>query len=166
MFDSAAAMEEFALWQAFDDALDTYCFLPEEDVEAEYVDLLLNPERFTGYRGISAHRIWHSIYLENCFRLVSFNFLSILLLVIAWETYRQLTVWFLDMIDKLGSHYFHNLMLLLLSMTLFVKIWANMATLKILSFLTHRPTYLPNTWSDTKPLVLTTTQPRRPWAFP
>uniref|UniRef100_A0A1B6FD23 Uncharacterized protein n=1 Tax=Cuerna arida TaxID=1464854 RepID=A0A1B6FD23_9HEMI len=65
---SAATMEEFALWQAFDDALDTYCFLPEEDGEAEYVDLLLNPERYTGYRGNSAQRIWHSIYKENCFR--------------------------------------------------------------------------------------------------
>lgn len=69
-FDSAATMEEFALWQAFDDAMDTHCFLPAEDAESEYVDLLLNPERFTGYRGNSAHRIWQSIYLENCFRLV------------------------------------------------------------------------------------------------
>lgn len=34
---------------------------------AEYVDLLLNPERFTGYKGESAHRVWRSIYLENCF---------------------------------------------------------------------------------------------------
>lgn len=33
-----------------------------------YVDLLLNPERFTGYSGDSAHRIWNSIYQENCFR--------------------------------------------------------------------------------------------------
>lgn len=65
---SAATMEGFAVWEAFDDALDTYCFLPEEDTEAEYVDLLLNPERYTGYRGKSANRIWHTIYLENCFR--------------------------------------------------------------------------------------------------
>jgi ERO1-like protein alpha len=40
----------------------------EEDKGAEYVDLLLNPERYTGYKGRSAHRIWNSIYLENCFR--------------------------------------------------------------------------------------------------
>ena len=33
-----------------------------------YVDLLLNPERFTGYSGASAHRLWNSIYKENCFR--------------------------------------------------------------------------------------------------
>jgi hypothetical protein len=27
----------------------------------------LNPERFTGYAGISAHRVWRAIYEENCF---------------------------------------------------------------------------------------------------
>lgn len=32
------------------------------------MDLTLNPERYTGYKGRSAHRIWHSIYKENCFR--------------------------------------------------------------------------------------------------
>ena len=32
-----------------------------------YVDLLANPERFTGYVGDSPHRIWEAIYLENCF---------------------------------------------------------------------------------------------------
>jgi ER oxidoreductin 1 (ERO1) len=35
--------------------------------EGEYVDLSLNPERFTGYGGISAHRVWSAIYEENCF---------------------------------------------------------------------------------------------------
>ncbi|XP_075228029.1 endoplasmic reticulum oxidoreductin-1-like protein isoform X3 [Lycorma delicatula] len=64
---SAAAYEEFALWQAYDDAQDNFCLLPDEDGAAEYVDLLLNPERYTGYRGKSAHRIWRSIYRENCF---------------------------------------------------------------------------------------------------
>ena len=66
--DSAAAYEEFALWQAHDDAQDNFCTLPDEDSAAEYVDLLLNPERYTGYKGKSAHRIWRSIYMENCFR--------------------------------------------------------------------------------------------------
>jgi ERO1-like protein alpha len=32
-----------------------------------YVNLNLNPERFTGYSGASAWRVWKSIYLENCF---------------------------------------------------------------------------------------------------
>mmetsp|Transcript_2704 Transcript_2704/g.3708 ORF Transcript_2704/g.3708 Transcript_2704/m.3708 type:complete len:476 (+) Transcript_2704:517-1944(+) len=32
-----------------------------------YVNLLQNPERFTGYAGPSAHRVWHAIQEENCF---------------------------------------------------------------------------------------------------
>lgn len=32
-----------------------------------YVDLIENPERFTGYSGPSANRVWQSIYQENCF---------------------------------------------------------------------------------------------------
>ncbi|XP_014290880.1 ero1-like protein isoform X1 [Halyomorpha halys] len=65
---SAKAYEEFALWQAYDDAQDNFCTLPDDDGDAQYVDLSLNPERYTGYRGPSAHRIWRSIYMENCFR--------------------------------------------------------------------------------------------------
>lgn len=38
-----------------------------DDHDSEYVDLLLNPERFTGYSGESANRIWRAIYEENCF---------------------------------------------------------------------------------------------------
>jgi ERO1-like protein beta len=37
--------------------------------EGEYVDLSVNPEVFTGYDGDSAHRVWRSIYDENCFGL-------------------------------------------------------------------------------------------------
>lgn len=65
---SAAAMEDFALWQAHDDLQDMYCTLPDDDGEAEYVDLSLNPERYTGYKGASANRVWNTIYMENCFR--------------------------------------------------------------------------------------------------
>jgi ERO1-like protein beta len=36
-------------------------------LEGDYVDLSLNPERFTGYAGPSAHRVWKAIYEENCF---------------------------------------------------------------------------------------------------
>ena len=32
-----------------------------------YLDLTKNPERFTGYGGYNATRIWHAIYMENCF---------------------------------------------------------------------------------------------------
>lgn len=38
-------------------------------VDGDYVDLTLNPERFTGYIGPSAHRVWSAIYSENCFGL-------------------------------------------------------------------------------------------------
>ncbi|XP_015511150.1 ero1-like protein [Neodiprion pinetum] len=58
--------EEFEMWQKHDDAVDNFCV--SETSPGEYVDLLLNPERYTGYRGPSAHRIWRSIYMENCFR--------------------------------------------------------------------------------------------------
>lgn len=42
--------------------------LDEESPDSQYVDLLLNPERFTGYRGPEAWQIWDSIYEENCFK--------------------------------------------------------------------------------------------------
>ncbi|KAI8886111.1 endoplasmic reticulum oxidoreductin 1 [Backusella circina FSU 941] len=35
-----------------------------------YIDLLENPERFTGYAGPSSARVWKSIYEENCFDIV------------------------------------------------------------------------------------------------
>ncbi|KAK0170198.1 hypothetical protein PV328_010787 [Microctonus aethiopoides] len=63
---SSENYKEFERWQRYDDAQDNFCV--EETNIGEYVDLLLNPERFTGYKGASAHRIWRSIYLENCFR--------------------------------------------------------------------------------------------------
>ncbi|KAJ3130069.1 hypothetical protein HK098_006781, partial [Nowakowskiella sp. JEL0407] len=46
--------------------------LPEDEFSTEgvYVNLNKNPERFTGYSGDSANRIWASIYNENCFDLV------------------------------------------------------------------------------------------------
>ncbi|XP_014204852.1 ero1-like protein [Copidosoma floridanum] len=56
----------FQRWQKHDDAQDSFCI--KETDAGEYVNLLLNPERYTGYRGSSAHRIWRSIYMENCFR--------------------------------------------------------------------------------------------------
>nr|CAH7741415.1 unnamed protein product [Callosobruchus chinensis] len=65
---SEEAQKELVKWDAYDDALDNFCDIDENDEEADYVDLLLNPERFTGYAGPSAHKIWQSIYLENCFR--------------------------------------------------------------------------------------------------
>jgi ERO1-like protein alpha len=34
--------------------------------EMTYVNLQLNPERYTGYTGPSARRIWDAVYSENC----------------------------------------------------------------------------------------------------
>lgn len=38
-----------------------------DDHDLKYVDLLINPERYTGYSGEAAHRVWRAIYEENCF---------------------------------------------------------------------------------------------------
>lgn len=40
--------------------------------EGVYVDLIENPERFTGYAGPSSSRVWKAIYEENCFAPVPF----------------------------------------------------------------------------------------------
>uniref|UniRef100_A0A7N6A4I7 Endoplasmic reticulum oxidoreductase beta n=1 Tax=Anabas testudineus TaxID=64144 RepID=A0A7N6A4I7_ANATE len=64
-----SSKEAFADWARHDDAQDHFCELDDEtSPDAEYVDLLLNPERFTGYKGPSAWRVWNSIYEENCFK--------------------------------------------------------------------------------------------------
>ncbi|XP_070161786.1 ero1-like protein isoform X2 [Polyergus mexicanus] len=63
---SSENYKEFERWQRHDDAQDNFCV--KESSQGEYVDLLLNPERYTGYKGVSARRIWRSIYMENCFR--------------------------------------------------------------------------------------------------
>lgn len=61
------ALHGFEVWADFDEQQENFCILDDHQDGAEYVDLLLNPEKYTGYRGYSAHRIWRSIYLENCF---------------------------------------------------------------------------------------------------
>ncbi|TKA23062.1 hypothetical protein B0A50_07379 [Salinomyces thailandicus] len=55
----------------YDDECDDrdYCVPDDESASAkgDYVSLVNNPERFTGYAGEAAHRIWEAIYRENCF---------------------------------------------------------------------------------------------------
>ncbi|KAG9966926.1 endoplasmic oxidoreductin, partial [Aureobasidium melanogenum] len=55
----------------YDDECDErdYCVPEDESASAkgDYVSLLDNPERFTGYSGEGAHQIWEAIYRENCF---------------------------------------------------------------------------------------------------
>ena len=66
---SAATKEVLQNWTKYDDAQETFCELDDDSAsECDYVDLLLNPERYTGYKGASPHRIWNSIYDENCFK--------------------------------------------------------------------------------------------------
>ncbi|GER48902.1 endoplasmic oxidoreductin-1 [Striga asiatica] len=42
-----------------------------DNAEMTYVNLQLNPERYTGYTGPSARRIWDAVYLENCLKYPS-----------------------------------------------------------------------------------------------
>jgi ERO1-like protein alpha len=39
----------------------------EEEEQYQYINLLANPERYTGYKGEHAHRIWAAIYGQSCF---------------------------------------------------------------------------------------------------
>ncbi|KAM7355313.1 endoplasmic reticulum oxidoreductin-1-like protein [Cochliomyia hominivorax] len=64
---SDQAHKEFELWAKHDEAEEDFCIVDDNQEGAQYVDLLINPERYTGYKGDSAHRVWNSIYLENCF---------------------------------------------------------------------------------------------------
>ncbi|KAF2634944.1 endoplasmic oxidoreductin [Massarina eburnea CBS 473.64] len=55
----------------YDDECDDrdYC-VPEDQsatAKGDYVSLVENPERFTGYSGVGAQQVWESIYRENCF---------------------------------------------------------------------------------------------------
>ncbi|KAF8315970.1 hypothetical protein F5887DRAFT_953167 [Amanita rubescens] len=52
-----------------------FCFL-DDQTEGDYYDLTLIPERYTGYTGPHAHRIWRAIYEENCFGLVEYNLMA------------------------------------------------------------------------------------------
>ncbi|KAF7981891.1 hypothetical protein HWV62_31473 [Athelia sp. TMB] len=52
-----------------------FCFL-DDNTEGDYVDLTLIPEYYTGYNGEKAHRVWRSIYEENCFGLTEYDVIS------------------------------------------------------------------------------------------
>jgi len=55
----------------YDDECDErdYCVPEDESASAkgDYVSLVDNPERFTGYAGEGARQVWEAIYRENCF---------------------------------------------------------------------------------------------------
>ncbi|KAM0329379.1 hypothetical protein ACHAQA_004686 [Verticillium albo-atrum] len=60
----------------YDDECDErdYCVPEDESASSkgDYVSLLRNPERFTGYAGVGAAQVWDAIYRENCFSRASF----------------------------------------------------------------------------------------------
>ncbi len=55
----------------YDDECDDrdYCVPEDESAtgKGDYVSLVDNPERFTGYTGPGARQVWDAIYRENCF---------------------------------------------------------------------------------------------------
>ena len=55
----------------YDDECDErdYCIPDDQSatVKGDYVSLVDNPERFTGYAGVGAQQVWEAIYRENCF---------------------------------------------------------------------------------------------------
>ncbi|OQR77249.1 ERO1 protein beta-like [Tropilaelaps mercedesae] len=75
---SEESLKEFERWRKHDASLQDFCVFDDENSSnASYVDLLLNPERFTGYAGPSANRVWKSIYEENCFKSPQGNVLDL-----------------------------------------------------------------------------------------
>ncbi|XP_075934715.1 ERO1-like protein alpha isoform X4 [Anarhichas minor] len=66
---SEETREALLNWSKHDDEAERFCVVDdEESPDSQHVDLLLNPERFTGYRGPEAWQVWNSIYEENCFK--------------------------------------------------------------------------------------------------
>uniref|UniRef100_A0A7N6B5B6 ERO1-like protein alpha n=1 Tax=Anabas testudineus TaxID=64144 RepID=A0A7N6B5B6_ANATE len=71
-------------WSKYDDEAERFCVVDDEaSPDSQYVDLLLNPERFTGYKGPEAWQIWNSIYEENCFNFFLSTCLTTTLVVFA-----------------------------------------------------------------------------------
>lgn len=61
----------------YDDECDDrdYCVPEDESATAkgDYVSLVDNPERYTGYAGVGSQQVWEAIYRENCFSKPSQN---------------------------------------------------------------------------------------------
>jgi ERO1-like protein alpha len=67
---SRAAVElDFAPWAVPAGEAERHVWLVQDEASPtlQYVDLLANPEGWTGYAGPSARRVWRAMYEENCF---------------------------------------------------------------------------------------------------
>jgi len=65
--EKSSIFGESSMFNNCDYVSNEFCIFDEESGGLRYVDLPTNPERFTGYQGESAARVWNSIYNENCF---------------------------------------------------------------------------------------------------
>ncbi|ORX84038.1 endoplasmic oxidoreductin [Anaeromyces robustus] len=65
--EKSSIFGESSMFHNCDYSSNEFCIFDEESGGLRYVDLPTNPERFTGYQGDSATRVWNSIYNENCF---------------------------------------------------------------------------------------------------
>jgi len=65
--EKSSIFGETSMFRNCDYSSNEFCIFDEESGGLRYVDLPTNPERFTGYQGDSATRVWNSIYSENCF---------------------------------------------------------------------------------------------------
>ncbi|GMF27233.1 unnamed protein product [Phytophthora fragariaefolia] len=63
---NAVAGESFKEWEEVSNA-NVWATQGEAEEMMAYINLLENPERYTGYSGVQAERIWKAIYEENCF---------------------------------------------------------------------------------------------------
>ena len=68
---SAEEKQAIENWMKFDESQsENFCDIDDEtSSELEYIDLLRNVERYTGYAGVATQKIWSAIYNENCFFL-------------------------------------------------------------------------------------------------
>ena len=64
-----AQLVDPAIPEAHRPYLNEFCPLDplEEGATCDYVDLIANSERYTGYSGRAAHKVWEKVYNELCF---------------------------------------------------------------------------------------------------
>lgn len=58
---------DLPVFRRYDYDENDFCVVDGECNKGSYVNLIDNPERFTGYAGEPAYKVWRAIYEENCF---------------------------------------------------------------------------------------------------